>query len=293
MYIKSPLNYTGGKYRVLNQIIPLFPNKINNFVDLFCGGLNVGLNINANNYYFNDVIYFLIDMYEVFKQESLDNIISYIKNTINKNNLTVKNKVSYVNFRKKYNESVKYPLDLFILICFSFNNQIRYNKNHDFNCALGKSFYSDITEQNLIKFILKIQEIKPTFSSNNFIDFDFDFLMENDFVYLDPPYLITNATYNEKRGFDSWNNDNEIKLLSILDKLNEKNIKFALSNVLENKNKKNNILIEWINDNKYNVNNINIDYYNSNYQIKDKQIKTTTEVIITNYNKENNIKQLF
>lgn len=37
-FIKSPLNYIGGKYKILNQILPLFPKKINNFVDLFTRG---------------------------------------------------------------------------------------------------------------------------------------------------------------------------------------------------------------------------------------------------------------
>lgn len=36
--IKSPLNYTGGKFKLLPQILPLFPNEINTFVDLFGGG---------------------------------------------------------------------------------------------------------------------------------------------------------------------------------------------------------------------------------------------------------------
>ena len=46
-YVKSCLNYTGGKYKLLPQIIPLFPEDINMFVDLFCGGCNVGINVNA------------------------------------------------------------------------------------------------------------------------------------------------------------------------------------------------------------------------------------------------------
>lgn len=43
--IKSCINYTGGKYRLLKQILPLFPSKIDTFVDLLCGGANVALNI--------------------------------------------------------------------------------------------------------------------------------------------------------------------------------------------------------------------------------------------------------
>lgn len=37
-YIKSPLNYTGGKYKILTLIFEIFPNKIGTFVDLFAGG---------------------------------------------------------------------------------------------------------------------------------------------------------------------------------------------------------------------------------------------------------------
>lgn len=48
--IQSPLNYTGGKYRLLSQILPLFPDDIETFVDLFCGGCNVGINVMANNH---------------------------------------------------------------------------------------------------------------------------------------------------------------------------------------------------------------------------------------------------
>lgn len=45
--IKSPLNFTGGKYKLLPQLIPIFPDKIETFVDIFCGGCNVALNISA------------------------------------------------------------------------------------------------------------------------------------------------------------------------------------------------------------------------------------------------------
>lgn len=37
-YVKSPLNYTGGKYKLLDDIIPLFPIKVDTFVDVFAGG---------------------------------------------------------------------------------------------------------------------------------------------------------------------------------------------------------------------------------------------------------------
>lgn len=38
MYYKNPFNYVGGKYKLLPQILSLFPSHIDTFVDLFGGG---------------------------------------------------------------------------------------------------------------------------------------------------------------------------------------------------------------------------------------------------------------
>ena len=55
-YIKSPLNYVGGKYKLLSQILPLFPSNINTFVDLFGGGGNVIVNVKAEHCIYNDIL---------------------------------------------------------------------------------------------------------------------------------------------------------------------------------------------------------------------------------------------
>ena len=71
---------------------------------------------------------------------------------------------------------------------------------------------------------------------------------------------------------------NGLKLLDIID---VKGCKFALSNVLTHKGKSNDILIEW--SKKYNVHHLNNTYANCNYHAKDKSPNTTDEVLITNY----------
>ena len=53
-YIASPLNYIGGKARILDQLLPLMPEEIDTFVDLFCGGCNVGMNVKAGHTIYND-----------------------------------------------------------------------------------------------------------------------------------------------------------------------------------------------------------------------------------------------
>jgi len=122
------------------------------------------------------------------------------------------------------------------------------------------------------------------FSNNSFENFNFSQLTENDFVYCDPPYLITTGSYNDgKRGFKGWTEKEEVELLNILDNLNSKNIKFALSNVIQHKGKENMILNDWIKEREYNINFINKNYSNSNYQTKIRDKNASIEVLITNY----------
>lgn len=65
--IQSPLNYTGGKYKLLKQILPLFPERINTFVDLFCGGASVGVNVECNHVVFNDISTPIIRLLQTFQ----------------------------------------------------------------------------------------------------------------------------------------------------------------------------------------------------------------------------------
>ena len=90
------MNYTGGKYKLLNTIIPAFPEKVDKFVDLFCGGLNVGINVNANTIYANDQINYIIDLYRYFQQTDTKALIELIHNRIEQFNLSPDNKDAYL-----------------------------------------------------------------------------------------------------------------------------------------------------------------------------------------------------
>ncbi len=276
-YIKSPLNYTGGKHRLLPQILPLFPNGISCFVDLFTGGANVAVNTNAERIIANDICKPVIDIYMAMQSVGIETLLQEIKEKISLNNLTSYDKEAYLKFREKYNESSdKNPLDLFILICHGFNNQIRFNKKGLFNMPFGKRTFNESTEKNLIDFHHAIRDI--SFSNVDFRDFNIDSLTKEDLVYCDPPYLITCATYNEQ---GRWGDVDDKDLMVFLDRLNERGIRFALSNVLKNKGKENVGLIEW--SEKYNVYHLSNTYSNCSYHAKDISKTTTDEVLITNY----------
>lgn len=286
-YIKSPLNYIGGKYKILNQIIPKFPKKINTFVDLFGGGFNVGINVNANNLIYNDVIEPLCELINYFYDNTAEDVISKLERNIKKNNLTKENLEAFKKLRNKYNHynyenEEDRVLDFYTLILYSFNYQIRFNQSMEYNTPFGKnrSSYNLNTKKNIKSFIDKLNKINLSITKKRFIDFDFSSLGKDDFVYCDPPYLITTGSYNDgNRGIKDWTIDDEKNLLNILDDLNSRGVKFALSNVLVANDKKNDVLTEW--SKKYTVYIIKNTFNNSNYRRKSKD--DAIEVLITNY----------
>ena len=95
---------------------------------------------------------------------------------------------------------------------------------------------------------------------------------KGDFVYLDPPYLITFSEYNKL-----WNEDTEQSLLALLDEMSGKSIKFAISNVTHYKERTNKLFLEWAK--KYNTHSIKSNYIS----FHDNTNKSFNEVLITNY----------
>ena len=281
-FIRSPLNYTGGKYKILADIVPCFPKHIPRFVDLFAGGLNVGINVDAHTIYANDQITYLVDIYRFFQATPISELLSLIKERIDYYNLNLINAEGYNDLRSEYNKNPT-PLDLFVLTCFSFNHQIRFNSKHEFNTPFGKerSTYNNNIESNLKRFCDALQKKNIILSTVDFRDFDFSILDSGDMVYCDPPYLITTGSYNDgKRGFKDWTSDEDAALLSLLDSLNERGIMFALSNVFAHKGLTNDKLIEW--SKKYSITYIDKTYSNCSYHFKDREAKTI-EVLITNF----------
>ena len=281
-YIKSPMNYTGGKYKILEHIIPSFPKSANSFVDLFAGGLNVGINVQANAIYANDQITYLVDLYRLFQDTPTDALLKAIKERIARFSLSKTNVEGYNALRAEYNKT-KSLLDLFVLTCYSFNHQIRFNGKHEFNTPIGKnrSSFNESIERNLVRFCTALHEKNIILSTGDFRDFDFTRLSKGDVVYCDPPYRITTGSYNDgKRGFKDWTETEDANLLALLDNLDRQGVWFALSNVFVHKGQTNDALIEW--SKKYNVARIDKSYSNCSYHFKDRAAKTE-EVLITNY----------
>ncbi len=301
IFAKSPLNYTGGKYRLLPQFENLFPKDIDTFVDFFCGGGNVAINSNAKKIIAIDKETNLIKILELFKNYDYMDIVNKLDSIIEKYNLsnTYKNgyefygqdsssglgnynKKYYLNLRNDYNhmkDSEEKDFIFLTLVIFAFNHQIRFNSKGEFNMPVGKRDFNSSIRKNLLEFCRKLVVKNISFVNSDYKNFEINSLTEKDFCYFDPPYYLGDASYNEN---DGWNENKEKELLEYLNKVNKHGVKFALSNVTEHKGLKNEILIDWAIENQYNIHNLNYNYSNSNYHIKDKN-QITKEVLITNY----------
>lgn len=297
----SPLNYIGGKARILDQLLPLFPEHINTFVDLFCGGCNVGINTKANNYVYNDSNRELIGLLKMFLRlntstilKRMDEIVEYYGFSKTKDHdfayyggnpmkgVSRYNKDPFLRLRQDYNNSPRnnqHYVMLYALVVFGFNNQMRFNDKGEYNLPVGKRDFNEVIRRKLEVFVDKLKAQQPVIQNKDFRRFDINQLDNQSLVYLDPPYLISTATYNEGGG---WTEKDELDLLDFMDNLNARGIRFALSNMLEHKGRKNQLLIDWIGQRDLQVVDIIMDYSNSNYQVEGKN-SGTVEVLVKNY----------
>ena len=300
--VKSPLNYTGGKYKLLNQIIPIFPDDLDLFVDMFSGGGNVGINVNAKKIICVDKQKEIIRVMNLFKKYEDGYIIDKLEKIIDKYNLSNSllngyelynctsdkglgqyNKSKYLELRNDYNkekeDSIEKDFLFLTLVIYGFNNQIRFNSNGEFNMPVGKRDFNNSIRKNLKSFITKLKTKNIDFINSDFREFVIE-TTNNALVYCDPPYFLGTASYNENGG---WTSQDEIDLLKYLAVLDQSGVKFALSNVIEHKGERNIILDAWIKEHNYKVHIIESDYNNSNYHKQEGNVTKTTEVLVTNY----------
>lgn len=296
--LRSPLFYVGDKYKLMEEISTFFPTDIGKFVEPFVGGGSVFMNTSAEQYLLNDIDGYIIDLHkylckaankqtsffarieDIIKEYGLsysykeDNIPAELKREYKKTYFAKYNKVAYEQMRIDFNESSKDDMAvLYLLLIYGFNRMLRFNKNGDFNLPVGNVDFNSNVASALEDYFQEVKNKKPKWYNLDYKVFLKKLqLSENDFIYLDPPYLITFSEYNKL-----WNENDEMELLQLLDKLNDRNIRFAISNVTHYKDRQNDIFIEWAQ--KYHIHSIKSNYISYH----DNSIKQFNEVLITNY----------
>ncbi len=280
-FIQPLFAYLGNKHRLLPDIQKLFPQDAKVFIDLFGGSGIVGINSNAKQIVINDSNLFLIGIYKGIQTNSPDVAWDLIKTIIDKYSLDAKNESGYYTCRDEYN-NIPYKkrcTELWywglVLVWCSFNRStVQFNQQGEYNAPFGFNKVNfDLARQKFCAFAKKVSGSQIVFVCDDYKNID---VPTDAFVYIDPPYLITTATYNK-----DWNEQDEKDLYDYLEKLDDMGVKWAMSNVLENNGKTHTLLPEQINRKKYRVHYLDGEYIHANFRRKNKG--KTVEVLVTNY----------
>ena len=295
--VRSPFFYVGNKYKLVPQLKKKFPEKIRRFIEPFCGGGSVYLNVGADEYLLNDINEYMINLHKLLYsfrdcgQEFFDSTIKIIedydlsasfidihvpdeyKREYIKTYYAKYNKPAFMKMREDFNKNKEDLFRLYLLLIYGFNRMLRFNSNGDFNLPVGNVDFNKNVENALNDYFDCTANRNTDFSSRDFEDFiEYANPEKGDFVYLDPPYLITFSEYNKL-----WNEEHEERLIALLDKLNDRGVHFAISNVLWHKERYNAIFNAW--GQQYNITQIKSNYISYH----DNTNKQSYEVLVTNY----------
>ena len=253
------------------------------WVEPFMGSGVVGFNIAPNKAIFSDTNPYTIEFYNKIKNGNINSykVRAFLENEGKK--LEEKDDEYYYEVRERFNREHN-VLDFLFLNRSCFNGMIRFNRSGEFNVPYGhkpkrfsKAYITKITNQ--VKYI----ENKLKECDWSFICQSFEETIENcngkEFIYCDPPYIGRNVDY-----YDSWNEENELKLNKLLLKTDAK---FMLSTWDYNQYRQN----EYIDKIWHNCHKINIEHF---YHLgaKEKNRNAMVEALITNYDTSKTEKQL-
>lgn len=276
------MNYTGSKFKLLNQLLPEFDYNKETFVDVFCGGGSVYANVvdKYDKIIINDIITELIGIHKgIIENDLIINDTKKLCETLKES------QEDFLKLRENYNSNPT-PAGLWALILSCNSNLMRFNQKGKFNQTWGKRSFNISTEKKVKSFTEHIRNYsdKIHFKSGSFSEIEIE---SDTFYYLDPPYAFIKNDEGEignkqisEAGYNSYYyKEDDINLRNFCQKINDIGSTFVISGVLEHGGKTTWILDRLIKDG-FSVKELNFDYERVN---KTNQIKNTKEVIIKNF----------
>lgn len=296
--IRSPFFYVGDKYKLMPQLKQLMPQNIKQYIEPFVGGGSSFLNTKGNSYILNDVDSYVVELHryigsyanrtedlfgELFEMIDFYGLsCSYrgrlvpdeLKKRHVKTYYSKYNKEAYIKMRKDFNAKKEDLLKLYLLLIYGFNHMLRFNGKGDFNLPVGNVDFNSNVYQALNNYLDFIRKHEITFFNMDYISFLEKVKFGKDaYVFLDPPYLISMSEYNKL-----WNEKKEDELCEYLDALDDRGIKFGITNLITHKGKINKRFSDW--SKKYCAYDIKSNYIS----FHDNTIKEgSQEVFVTNY----------
>lgn len=271
----NPFNYTGSKHRYLNEILKVLPTgKHLKVLDPFVGGgdliskLPAGWGVCAS-----DKCHQLISMHDAIQSGQINNgnILS-LKSKLGLNRFDTE---KYLELRDRYNslntKGIPSPNLLYLLICHSNSNIMRFNKSGGFNVPFGKRTFNESLQEKLSNYSQYLRHASVNFYTKDFMGWDF---LEFDLLLIDPPYTGSIASYNERGG---WTIEQEMSLYLKVDDAASNGVKFVLFGQVWANGAYNKMLDMW--SRKYKI----VELKNTSHQCShNRKNKKTVEIMVFN-----------
>ena len=226
------LKWVGGKRQILGELISLMPSTYNTYCEPFLGGGALFFALHPSKAIVNDINEELINFYEVVRddhQALLDIISEYQAKDCEEFFYEIRALDRDVENFKKTSKVVK-AARTFYLNRTCFNGLYTVNSKGFFNSPYGKPIYKFIIDTDrFVAMSTYLKEHNITLCSNTY-EYVLDKLKKGDFVYLDPPYdRVSTTSFTSYSKYDFTQADQH-RLRLACDKLNERGVKFMLSN---------------------------------------------------------------
>ncbi len=235
---------------IKTKLVPFINENINwdgngTYYEPFVGSGVVGFNLAPEKAVFSDTNPHIIQFYKDLQDGTIDSKIvrKYLEEEGEKLSKTPKDKHSYYyEVRKRFNENPT-SLDFLFLQRSNFNGMIRYNSSGEYNVPFGRK--PDRFRKALItRIVNQVKWVEELLLEKNDWEFKcqsfeviFENVTENDFIYLDPPYIYRHDGY-----YDQWSEELAEKLAYLTQK---SKADYAFSMWFENKHRKNDHIDLW------------------------------------------------
>lgn len=228
------LKWVGGKRQLLPEIIKYVPENYTVYYEPFVGGGALLFELQPKKAIVNDLNSQLIDLYKVIKF-NVDDLIEELSD----NNKYENTQENYYKIREldrkteKYNKltTIEKSARIIYLNKTCYNGLYRVNSAGEFNSPFGSYKNPSILNKPILKAVSKYFNDSDIIFKNEDFETSLKGIKKGAFVYFDPPYApISNTAnftgYNEA-GFGK---NEQIRLKKLCDELDEKGVKFLLSN---------------------------------------------------------------
>lgn len=226
------LKWVGGKRQLIPAIRKKLPKGLANrpYYEPFIGGGALLFDLQPKSAVINDYNKELINVYKVI-QNSPDELIEDLKK--HKNTADYFYEIRAIDRKPSFNKltDIERASRVIYLNKTCYNGLYRVNNAGEFNSPFGKYKNPNIVNEPIIRAVSKYLKT----SKIQILSGDYEEILQdiptNSFVYLDPPYHPLSDSSNFTGYIQGgWSEEDQIRLRNVCNSLNDRGIKFLLSN---------------------------------------------------------------